>query len=342
MTQAKSQTEAFRVGTAEAQPGTIARGIIPTDIGMDGTMGGVPVLICHGARPGPRLWLNAAIHGDEPEGTLGIFRLFEALDPAQVCGTVVAIPAQNPGAFSRGERGNPDDTFTYDMNRNYPGKADGRLSERIANAHWVEMKDKVDMQVSLHSGGQTCFLSHMIFAPDNDGCRELAAAMGPRWSLVFTSSVKGGTPNAALTNHAQVPTITVELGGNCRTLTNDLHDIVDEYLESFLNVLRHYGMIEGTAEYAPEWRIGRQNALLAPVSGIFVGAKDLPLETIVPKGTLIGTIYSLFGDVAAEILAPEDGLIFGLRSRPAVMTGEWCCFFGVVDGSRKGFQQTRK
>lgn len=342
MEQMNNTANIFTVGTAHALPGTKARGVILADVDMYGAHKGIPVLICHGAKPGPKLWLNAAIHGDEPEGTVGIFRLFEDIDPKDLAGTIVAIPAQNPGAFTRGERGNPDDTFAYDMNRLYPGKEGGRLTERLAHAHWLEMKDKVDMQISLHSGGETCFLSHMIFAPNNDGCRELAAAMGPRWPLVFTSSVKGGTPNAALTQHAEIPSITVELGGNCRTLTNDFHDIVDEYVESFFNVLRHYNMLDGEAAYAKEWKVGRQTALLAPVSGIFIGKKDLPFETVINKGELIGTIFNLYGDEVAKITAPEDGLIFGLRSRPAVMSGEWCCFFGVVDGHRTGFEGKTK
>jgi hypothetical protein len=33
-------------------------------------------------------------------------------------------------------------------------------------------------------------------------------------------------------------------------------------------------------------------------------------------------------------VAPEEGVVFGLRSRPAVLEGEWCCFFGIIDEVR--------
>jgi hypothetical protein len=46
---------------------------------------------------------------------------------------------------------------------------------------------------------------------------------------------------------------------------------------------------------------------------------------------LLGELYNLYGDVIAEVRAPCDGLVFGLRSRPSVLEGEWCCFFGVVE-----------
>ena len=49
------------------------------------------------------------------------------------------------------------------------------------------------------------------------------------------------------------------------------------------------------------------------------------------QGTLLGSIYNLYGDVVAELKAPKDGLVFGLRSRPSVLEGQWCCFFGVVE-----------
>jgi predicted deacylase len=125
--------------------------------------------------------------------------------------------------------------------------------------------------------------------------------------------------------------ITVELGGNCRSLTRDLHVVARDLAESYLNVLRHYGMIAGEAAYAGEWHQGYQIALLAPTTGIFVGNPDLPFETPIAQGTALGSIYNLYGDVVAELTAPKDGVVFGLRSRPSVLEGQWCCFFGVVE-----------
>jgi predicted deacylase len=71
--------------------------------------------------------------------------------------------------------------------------------------------------------------------------------------------------------------------------------------------------------------------LLAPETGMFVGAAGLPFETQLAAGALLGQIYNLYGDVIAEVRAPREGVVFGLRSRPAVIEGEWCCFFGVVE-----------
>ena len=323
-------SERLTIGDITVEPGEAKRGMIPVGNDMAGNSGGIPVIVYHGIEDGPTLWLNGATHGDEPEGPFSIFLALKELDPMQMRGTVVAVPAMNVASFTAGKRGDPLDSFTYDMNRIYPGSATGYPTERQAFAHWQAMKDNCDLQINIHSGGEHSYLAHMIFASDNAPSMELGAAMGPQWPLVFGSPTGGGNPSSQI-GALNKGGITVELGGNCRTLTNDFHVVANDLASSYLNVLRHYGMIDGKALYAPQWHQGHQIALLAPATGMFVGNRDLPFETIIPEGTLLGELYNLYGDVIAEVLAPCEGLVFGLRSRPSVLEGEWCCFFGVVE-----------
>lgn len=326
-------SEALLIGTAAAAPGTLTRSAIPIGADASGAARSIPVLVCRGAADGPVLWVNGATHGDEPEGALSIFKTLDGLDPAELRGTFVGVPAMNVPAFAAGKRGDPLDGFTYDMNRIYPGRTDGYPTERAAHAHWSAMKDKCDLQIAVHSGGEHSYLAHMIFAADNPPSLELAAAMGPPWDLVFRSGVGGNNPASKIAELGKAG-ITVELGGNCRTLTGDFHRIADELADGYLNVMRHFGMIDGPPDYASRWRMGHQQALLAPASGMWVGNPDLPFETDVEVGTPLGRIYNLYGDVVAEVTAPADGVVFGLRSRPAVLEGEWCCFFGLIDETR--------
>ena len=323
-------SDVFTVGTATAAGGTRARGAIPVGLDASGRMREIPVLICRGAKDGPVLWINGATHGDEPEGALSIFKLFEGLQPADMRGTVVGVPAMNVPAFEAGKRGDPLDTFSHDMNRIYPGRADGYPTERAAWAHWEAMRDACDLQIAIHSGGEHSYLAHMIFAADNPPSLELAAAMGPQWELVFRSGVGGANPSSKIAERGMAG-ITVELGGNCRTLTSDFHAVAEDLAGSYANVMRHYGMLDGEAHYAGRLRMGHQQALLAPASGMWVGEADVPFETGIPAGTLLGRVYDLYGEVQGEVVAPVDGVVFGLRSRPAVLEGEWCCFFGIIE-----------
>lgn len=320
----------MQVGTVSVMPGEVKRGGIPIGADMYRAEREIPIIVVRGVEDGPRLWLNGATHGDEPEGPFSIFLALQQIDPAKLKGTIVACPVMNVNAFTAGTRGDPLDTFSYDMNRLYPGKANGYPTERVAWAHWQAMQDTCDLQIAIHSGGEHSYLAHMIFAADNPQSMELAAAMGPGWKLVFRSGTGSGNPSSMIAGAGKAG-VTVELGGNCRTLTSDFHAVANDLAAGYLNVMRHYGMIDGTASYEPEWYQGFQIPLLAPATGMFVGTKDLPFETILPAGTVLGVVYNLYGDPIGEVRAPRDGLVFGLRSRPSVTEGSWCCFFGVVE-----------
>ena len=325
--------DAFEIGNRSIDSGTIQQAALQVGSAADGRSREIPLLVCHGTTEGRILWINGAMHGDEPEGAFSIFRLFDQLDSSALSGTVVGVPAMNVPAFEAGKRGDPLDSFTYDMNRIYPGHFDGYPTERAAWAHWVAMKDACDLQIAIHSGGEHSYLAHMIFAANNPQSMELAAAMGTPWDLVFRSGVGGNNPASKMAELGKAG-ITVELGGNCRTLTGDFHVVADDLAAGYLNVMRHYGMVSGDAEYAPEWRMGHQQALLAPASGMWVGNQEVFFEKPIARGTPLGKIYNLYGEVCAEVVAPEDGVVFGLRSRPSVLEGEWCCFYGIIDEVR--------
>ncbi len=318
------------VDRGEHPEGVVVKGAIPVGTNMGGQAQEIPIIVYHGANDGPVLWLNGATHGDEPEGPFSIFLALQSIDVSTLSGTVVACPVMNVGAFTAGTRGDPLDTFSYDMNRVYPGRDGGYPTERTAHAHWTAMEDTCDLQIAIHSGGEHSYLAHMIFASNNAASMELAAAMGDHWPLVFASPTGGGNPSSKMGALGKGG-ITVELGGNCRTLTKDFHTIANDLADSYLNVMKHYKMISGEASYCSQWQQGHQIALLAPKTGMFVGSDTLEFETMLKKDTLLGSIYNLYGEVIGELRAPQDGVVFGLRSRPSVLAGQWCCFFGVVD-----------
>lgn len=330
---AQANWTGHKVGTAEAKPGEMVRGGIPVSADMYGRERLIPVVVACGVEPGPVIWLNGAIHGDEPEGPWSITMVMQQIDPKQLKGVVVAVPAMNVDALAAGTRGDPLDTFAYDMNRIYPGSAGGRASERAAYAHYQAMMASADCQLSIHSGGDHSFLSQMIFAPETPLCLELGAAMGPDFPLVFTSLLKAGDPTSELVKKGGGG-ITVELGGQCRTLTADFDNVCKTLSRSMLNVLKHFGMIPGAAQYCKSWKRGHQIALLANYTGLWIGDPSLEFHKEIAKGTVLGKIVNLYGDVLETVKAPEDGLVFGLRHRPQVRVGDWICFYGVVDEVR--------
>ncbi|NLE77482.1 MAG: succinylglutamate desuccinylase, partial [Chloroflexi bacterium] len=250
------------IGNVTVMPGEAKRGGIPLGVDLYGRRREMPIIVYRGVEDGPRLWINGATHGDEPEGPYSIMLLLKQLDPKKMKGTLVAVPALNIEAFTAGNRGDPRDTFSYDLNRIYPGKPDGYATERVGWAHWTAMKDNCDLQIAVHSGGEHSYLESAIFAAETPASLELAGAMGPEWNLVNTSGVGRGSPTGMIAEQGGGG-ITVEWGGWSKMLKTDFHFIGQRFAAAYLNVMRHYGMIEGKAEYAKQWYRGHQVALLA-------------------------------------------------------------------------------
>ena len=322
----------IKVGTARAKPGTVATGVIPVSHLAGGGELEMPVIVINGVKDGPCLWVDGAIHGDEPEGPLMCHILKREVNPEKLAGSLVLVPVINVPAYEAASRGNPLDTFSYDMNRIYPGKANGYFSERIAHAHSVWMTKVADLELSIHSGGAHSYLSETIFATEDAKSQELARAMGEGWSLALKSFLPKGNPMASMLEVGKTG-ITVELGGRSATSPKDFHRVGRVLADAALNVMRHYKMIAGKARYATPRYTGVQHALLAPVSGLFVAEPHMEFQKPMKKGDKIATIYNLYGDALETLHAPADGMIFGLRALPNVTVGDWCCFYAEIQGT---------
>lgn len=319
------------VGTATAAPGTRARGVIPVTDSPGGKPLEIPVIVLNGSGDGPCVWVDAVIHGDEPEGTLCCHMLDAAIDPAQLRGSVVLVPVLNVPAFEAAQRGNPLDTFSYDLNRIYPGRADGYLTERLAHAHSEWLRKVADYEISIHSGGAHSYLSETIFTTTQPEAIALAKAMGKDWSLILKNILPKGSPPAVMYEEGKYG-LTIELGGRPSLFPKEFQRAGRVLADGILNVLYTYDMLDGEATQAETWYTGVQHALLAPVGGMFVADPSVGFQKRMKKGDPIAKIVNVYGDTLVELSAPVDGMIFGLRALPNVQTGEWCCFFAEIEG----------
>lgn len=324
-------TKDLTVGTATAQPGTRAVGVIPVTELSNGHALEIPVIVLNGIEAGPCVWVDAAIHGDEPEGTLACHILDDSLDPAQMRGSVVLIPVLNVPAYEAAQRGNPYDTFSYDLNRIYPGRKEGYITERLAYEHSQWMQQVATYEISIHSGGAHSYLSETIFTTVQDEAIELAKAMGQDWPLILKNIRPSGTPSAVMYEAGKYA-LTVELGGRSATSPQEFHRCAQTLAKGIINVLQYYNIIAGQPHYAKTWLTGVQHALLAPASGLFLSETTLGFQKEMNAGDRIARIVDSYGNLLSEIKAPVDGMIFGLRALPNVQTGDWCCFYAEIQG----------
>src|SRR5262245_18888182 len=127
------------IGGSSVAPGAKAVLDLPLTELADGTIIRLPVVVINGARPGPRLYVGAAIHGDEVAGVPIIAGVLRDMDPSALSGSIIAVPVQHPLAFHADHRfpvspllWSPLDQPTIDGWTCFPGAAEGHVSQPLA------------------------------------------------------------------------------------------------------------------------------------------------------------------------------------------------------------------
>jgi predicted deacylase len=112
----------------------------------------IPIIVLKNG-DGPNVLLMAGNHGDEYEGQVTLMKLCRELNVADVRGRIIILPAANAPAARAGMRTSPIDGGN--LNRSFPGDADGSPTQMIA--HYIEatLLPRVEYVLDLHSGGSS-------------------------------------------------------------------------------------------------------------------------------------------------------------------------------------------
>ena len=81
----------FTVGTATAQRGQKVYGALKVPAGSDAGYD-IPIVVIHGARPGPVLAVASGAHGSEYASIIAVEMLIDAVKPDDVAGTLILLP----------------------------------------------------------------------------------------------------------------------------------------------------------------------------------------------------------------------------------------------------------
>ena len=238
--------EPLTVGGLTARPGETVSGYLAVPDGVDpGTR--IPVTLVHGARPGPVLALIAGTHGYEYTSILALPRLRERLDSARLSGSVILVHMANPTTFyGRRIYYSPDGK---NLNRVYPGRADGTISERIAHMITTEVIARATHLVDMHCGdGNESLRPYSYWQVTGDAAldeagRQMALAFGLD-HIVVDRERPADSARTLYTSNTAVrrgkPAITVESGG--MGLTDEASVRAQE--AGALSVMAHLGIVE--------------------------------------------------------------------------------------------------
>ena len=330
---AAAQPAPFTIGPITAAPGTIASGTltVPARAGDGGST--IPISIAHGVRPGPVLALVAGTHGFEYPPILALQRLRATLDAASLAGTVIMVHVANmPSFLARTIYYSPVDG--QNLNRVFPGKADGTLSERIADVITREVIARATDVVDLHCGDGNEDLRPYSYwittgAPEVvERARTLALAFGLDHIVMDSARPTDPAASVYLSNTATTrgkASLTIESGGMGLTDEASIAGIE----RGVAGLLRHLGMrADGPPPVEhPIW-IERSEVLRAGATGLFYPAVEK--GHTVAEGTIIGHVTDFHGRTLETIRAPFAGEILYVVGTPPVTKGEPVGFVGQV------------
>ena len=325
------------VGTLTAQPGETVSGWLEVPEGVDpGTR--IPVSLVHGVRPGPVLALVAGTHGYEYTSILALQRLLPRLDPKRMSGSVILVHMACPPTFyGRRIYYGPDQK---NLNRVYPGKADGTISERIAYAITREVIEKATHLADMHCGDGNESLRPYSYwmisgnAAVDASSKEMALAFGLDHIVIDRDRPTDPAKSVYTANTAILrgkPAITTESGG--MGLTDEASVGAQE--AGALSLIAHLKIMEAPSIRVerPLW-INRSEVLRAPVAGVWHPA--VARMQSVATGALIGRITDPFGRLLHEVRAPFAGEVLYVVATPPVSQGEPLGFIGhLVEGDPK-------
>jgi len=124
---------------------------IPVLAGADLTTRRLAMMEARSGRDGPTVWLTAGVHGDEVGGVVVVQEIFARLRKRSLAaGRIKAFPLLNPFGFETASRQIP--STQEDLNRAFPGDANGTFAERIAHLVTARIRDDApDLVLDLHN-----------------------------------------------------------------------------------------------------------------------------------------------------------------------------------------------
>jgi N-alpha-acetyl-L-2,4-diaminobutyrate deacetylase len=291
----------------------------------------IPITVIRNGK-GPTALLTGANHGDEYEGPVALQDLTVTLEPEHINGRVIIVPAFNYPAFRAATRTSPIDA--RNLNRTFPGKPDGTVSQKIADYFNRTLLPMADIVLDYHSGGKTLdFLpfaaAHVLEDKDQQAaCVAAMEAFNAPYSVMLLEIDNVGMYDTAVEEQGKV-FVTTELGGG-GTATAKSIAIAKKGVR---NLLIHAGILKGEMETAPTVHLGQPDGdcfTFAESDGLIELTKDLGDH--IEKGDVVARIWTLdrTGVPPLECRANLSGILTTRHFPGLVKVGDCVAVISVV------------
>lgn len=287
---------------------------IPVSVLSNHTPMNLQVHVVHGRRPGPVMFVSAAVHGDEIIGVEIVRRVLKASALKGLKGTLLCVPIVNGFGFINQSRYLPD---RRDLNRSFPGAPKGSLAGQLANLFMTEVVARADVGIDLHSAAQHRInLPQIRVSGEGQRVHGLAAAFGA--PVVLESPYREGSLRMAA-HQTEVDVLVYEAGEALR---------FDEFavrvgVKGVLRVMKMLGMIrrKAVADTKTHPHFAKSSHWVrAPRGGMLRAYKTI--GDAVHPGDVLGVVSDPIGDNETELLVKTGGVIVGRTNLPGVNQGD--------------------
>nr|WP_321227352.1 succinylglutamate desuccinylase/aspartoacylase family protein [uncultured Psychroserpens sp.] len=275
----------------------------------------VPIIIERSKKPGPTLLITAGIHGDEINGVEIVRQIIAKGINKPKKGTIICVPVVNVFGFLNMNRLFPDGR---DLNRVFPGSANGSLASRVAHLVMKEIIPHVDFAMDFHTGGADRFNAAQIrITREEPRLTELAHIFGAPF-IYYSNNINKSFRNAC--SKAGVPMLLFEGGKSF-----NIHDnITNTGVNGAKRVLHHLGMLNSKFKVSkPKTEaiiIEDSKWLRAKFSGMFKATAAI--NSYVKKDDVLGNITDPYGSFNHFVKAPNAGYIFNVNESPIIYQGD--------------------
>jgi predicted deacylase len=288
---------------------------------------------------GATVYVQAAQHGREINGTEVLRRVHDRLAADTRAGTVIAVPVANPLTFDRVSYTTPEqlDSVNPNMNRVWPGHDEGTLHQRMAAGLW-EYAGDADLVVDLHTGSPDMY-PHVVYTEGDDRSRSLAETFGTDLLLAEPSGEDapdewqergfGGKLRVAAAREG-ISAITPELAHNKQFVES----AIDTGVTGLFNVLRELDILAGSPVENGKTRDARNHLgnVDATDSGLFRVTADYELGETIPEGSTLGTVYDpTTYETLQTVRTEREGVLYALTREATVTVGDRLAGIAVVD-----------
>ena len=281
----------------------------------------LPVVIIKGKELGKVFTILAGVHGAELAPIIATQKLLKQIDPSQLKGTLIILPITNVGAFyGYTPYINPIDK--RNINRSFPGREGGSVSEKIAHFISTKIIPITDIFLDAHGGDANedllpfvCYYENKSQPKQTQKAKELSEHSGFENVISYPYTLANDQPaKFAFKQACQAGKIALSFESG--KLGYIQKEAVDRNLRGFNRILDKLDMYtyKDPLGDTPYQKLKSPVYINAKVQGILY--TDYKAGDKVKMGDRLGYITNPFGTVIQDVYSPVTGIILYMKGVP--------------------------